>query len=128
STGLADGITAELRSGIEAASARISAHVATALVPFLRDGITRTAIASFVEELGDMIDTTEGLSVEIACPKEIIEPLRERLGEVMAARSAPPGSVRCVPGDAADIRVTLNETVIETRLADWLSRLEGVLR
>lgn len=128
STGLADGIVAELRTGIEAASARISAHVATALVPFLRDGITRTAIASFVEELGDMIDTTEGLSVEIECPKEIIEPLRERLGGVMAARGAPPGSVRCVPGDTADIRVTLNETVIETRLADWLSRLEGVLR
>lgn len=128
STGLADGIVGELRTGIEAASTRISAHVATALVPFLRDGITRTAIASFVEELGDMIDTTEGLSVEIACPKEIIEPLRERLGGVMAARGAPPGSVRCVPGDTADIRVTLNETVIETRLADWLSRLEGVLR
>jgi hypothetical protein len=128
SAALADTLAAELRAGIEAASVRLSSHVATALMPFLRDGLTRAAIESFVKELGDMIDTTAGLSVEVACPKEIIEPLRERLGEAMAARGAPPGSVRCISGDAADIRVTLNETVIETRLADWLSRLEGVLR
>ena len=97
-------------------------------MPFLRDGITQAAIASFVKELGSMLDTTEGLSVEVACPKDIVDLLRERLAEAMAARGAPPGSVRCVPGDTADIRVTLNETVIETRLAEWLSRLEGVLR
>ncbi|MFN3744309.1 MAG: hypothetical protein ACK4TL_06355 [Hyphomicrobiaceae bacterium] len=128
SAALADALAAELRAGIESARARLSSHVATVLVPFLRDGLTRAAIDSFVKELGNMIDTTEGLSVEVACPKEIIELLRERLGEAMAARGAPPGSVRCIPGDAADIRVTLNETVIETRLADWLARLEGVLR
>jgi hypothetical protein len=46
----------------------------------------------------------------------------------MVRRGAPAGSVRCVPGDTADIRVTLDETVIETRLSDWLSRLDGVLR
>jgi hypothetical protein len=108
SAALADSLALELRTSIEAASARLSSHVATALMPFLRDGITQAAIASFVKELGSMIDTTEGLTVEVACP--------------------PPGSVRCVPGDTADIRVTLNETVIETRLAEWLSRLEGVLR
>jgi hypothetical protein len=128
SAALADNLAAELRTAIEAASARLSAHVATALMPFLRDGITQAATTSFVKELGSMIDTTEGLSVEVACPKDIVDLLRERLAEAMAARGAPPGSVRCVPGDTADIRVTLNETVIETRLAEWLSRLEGVLR
>ncbi len=125
---LAETLVAELRAGIEAASGRLAANAATALVPFLRDGLTRAAIASFVKELGDMIDTTEGLMVEVVCPREFVDPLRERLAEAMARRGAPAGSVRCVPGDTGDIRVTLNETVIETRLADWLSRLEGVLR
>jgi hypothetical protein len=128
SAALADNLAAELRAGIEGVSARLSSHVATVLLPFLRDGITQAAITSFVQELGGMIDTTEGLSVEVACPKDIIDLVRERLAEAMAARGAPPGSVRCVPGDTADIRVTLNETVIETRLAEWLTRLEGVLR
>jgi hypothetical protein len=128
SAALADNLAAELRASIEAAGARLSSHVATALMPFLRDGITQAAITSFVNELGGMIDTTEGLSVEVACPKDIVDQVRERLAEAMAARGAPPGSVRCVPGDTADIRVILNETVIETRLAEWLSRLEGVLR
>lgn len=128
STVLADSLAAELRAGIDAAGARLSSHVATALLPFLRDGITQAAITSFVQELGGMIDTTEGLSVEVACPKDIVDLVRERLAEAMAARGAPPGSVRCVPGDTTDIRVTLNETVIETRLAEWLARLEGVLR
>lgn len=128
SAALADNLAAELRTGIEAASMRLSSHVATALLPFLRDGITQAAITSFVRELGGMIDTTEGFSVEVACPKDIVDLVRERLAEAMAARGAPPGSVRCVPGNTADIRVTLNETVIETRLAEWLTRLEGVLR
>ncbi len=128
SAALAENLATELRSSIEAAGARLSSHAATALMPFLREGITQAAIESFVKELGGMIDTTEGLSVEVACPKDIIDLVRERLAEAMAARGAPPGSVRCVPGDTADIRVTLNETVIETRLAEWLSRLEGVLR
>lgn len=128
SAALADSMAAELRAGVDAAGARLSSHVATVLMPFLRDGITQAAIASFVQELGGMIDTTEGLSVEVACPKDIVDQVRERLAEAMATRGAPPGSVRCVPGDTTDIRVTLNETVIETRLAEWLSRLEGVLR
>lgn len=128
STTLADTLAAELRAGIEAASARISTHAAAALVPFLRDGLTRAAIESFVKELGDIIDTTEGLVIEVSCPREIVDAVRERLGEAMARRGAPAGSVRCVPGDTPDIRVTLNETVIETRLSDWLARLEGVLR
>lgn len=128
STVLADSLAVELRAGIEAASARISSNVATALVPFLREGITRAAIASFVKELGDVLDTTDGMLVEVACPKEILEPLRDRLEEVMTARGAPPGSVRFVSGSATEIRVTLNDTVIETRLAEWLSRLDEVLR
>jgi hypothetical protein len=128
STVLADNLAAELRAGIDAASARISNNVAVALVPFLREGLTRAAIASFVKELGDVIETTAGMVVEVSCPKDILEPLRERLAEAMAARGAPAGSVRFVPGDMAEIRVTLNETVIETRLAEWLSRLDGVLR
>ncbi len=125
---LAETLTTELRAGIEAASARISANVAVALAPFLREGLTQAAIASFVKELGDMVDTTGGLAVEVACPRDIADALRERLAEAMVRRGAPAGSVRCVPGDTADIRVTLDETVIETRLSDWLSRLDGVLR
>lgn len=128
STALAESLAVELRTGIDAASARISAHVATALVPFLREGLTQAAITSFVKELGDMIDTTGSLAIEVACPRDIVDPLRERLAEAMAARGAPAGSIRCLPGDTTDIRVTLDDTVIETRLADWLSRLEGVLR
>lgn len=128
STALADSLAVELRAGIEAASARISSHVATALVPFLREGIARAAITDFVKELSDMIDTAEGLSIDVTCPEEIVEPLRERLAEAMAARGAPPGCVRCIPGKSTDISVTLNETVLQTRIADWLTRLEGVLR
>lgn len=128
SQGLVDGLLDELRAGLETARLTVSSHVATALVPMLREGLTRAAIASFVDELGGMITTAEGLAIEVACPRTLAEPLRQALGEAMAKRGAPPGSVRCIPGDGAEIRVTLNETVIETRLADWQSRLEGVLR
>jgi len=102
--------------------------VAIALVPILRVGVTKAAIESFVAELGDMVELTEGMTIDVACPRELIEPVRAALGEAMGKRGAPPGSVRCIPGDTAEVRVKFNETVIETRLAEWLSRLDGVLR
>ena len=106
----------------------ISTHVATALVPVLRTSVTKIAIASFVEELSDMVELTDGMTIDVACPRELVEPVREALGEAMGRRGAPAGSVRCLPGDVAEVRVKINDTVIETRLADWLSRLDGVLR
>jgi hypothetical protein len=128
SKALAEQLADEVRVGIERARLAMSTHVATALMPFLRAGVTEAAIASFVAELGDMVELTEGMSIEVACPRELVEPVREALGEAMGRRGAPPGSVRCIPGDIAEVRVKVNDTVIETRLAEWLSRLDGVLR
>lgn len=128
SAALADQLAGELRAGIDSARLTISDHVATALLPFLRAGIKREAIESFVAELGDMVEMADGMSVDVACPRELIEPLREALGDAMAKRGARPGSVRCIPGDTSEIRVKLDNTVIETRLADWLTRLDGVLK
>jgi hypothetical protein len=128
SKALAEQLVDEVRVGIERARLAISTHAATALMPFLRAGVTQAAIASFVAELGDMVEFTEGMTIDVACPRELVEPVREALGEAMGRRGAPPGSVRCIPGDTAEVRIKVNDTVIETRLADWLSRLDGVLR
>jgi hypothetical protein len=125
---LAEQLADEVRVGIERARLAISTHAATALMPFLRAGVTEAAIASFVAELGDMVEFTEGVAIEVACPRELVEPVREALGDAMGRRGAPPGSIRCTAGDTAEVRVKVNDTVIETRLADWLSRLDGVLR
>ena len=128
SKALAEQLADEMRSGIDRARTTISTHVAAALVPFMRAGVTQAAVGSFVAELSDMVELTEGMAIDVTCPRELAEPLREALGEAMAKRGAPPGSVRCIPGDVAEIRVKINDTVIETRLAEWLSRLDGVLR
>jgi hypothetical protein len=125
---LAERLAGELRTGIDAARSAISTHAATALVPILRASLTQAAIASFTSELGDMVELTEAMTIDVQCPRELLEPVREALGEAMGKRGAPPGSVRCVPGDTAEVRVKINDTVIETRLAGWLSRLDGVLR
>lgn len=128
SAGLAERLAGELRAGIDGARLAISSHVATALMPFLRAGVTKAAIESFVAELSNMVEMADGMAVEVTCPSELIEPLRAALGEAMAKRGAPPGSVRCISGEASEIRVALGNTVLETRLAEWLSRLDGVLR
>jgi hypothetical protein len=127
SVALADRLAGELRAGIDKARITISDQVATALLPFLRAGLTRASIESFVAELGELVEMPDGMSFDVACPRDLIEPLREALGDAMAKRGAPPGSVRCIPGDTSEIRVTIDNRVIETRLADWLARLDGVL-
>jgi hypothetical protein len=124
---LAESLADEFRAGLEAARLSISSHVATALMPLLRNGLTHSAIHAFVAELDSMIESAEGMTVEVVCPRALMEPVRAALGEAMARRGAPPGTVRCMLGDNAEVRVAINDTVLETRLADWLSRLEGVL-
>ncbi len=124
---LAEGLADELRVGLDAARLSISTHVATALIPLLRSGLTQSAIQVFVAELDAMIENAEGVIVEVVCPRVLMEPVRAALGEAMARRGAAPGTVRCIAGDSAEVRVAINNTVLETRLADWMSRIEGVL-
>lgn len=124
---LAESLADEFRAGLEAARLSISGHVATILMPLLRNGLTQSAIQTFVAELDSMIESAEGVTVEVVCPRALMEPVRAALGEAMARRGAPPGTVRCILGESAEVRVAINDTVLETRLADWLSRLEGVL-
>jgi hypothetical protein len=128
SKALADQLTEEIRAGIERARSTISTRLATALVPLLRASLTHAAIESFVAELGDLVDLTDGAVIEVACPRELVEPVRAAIGEAMSQRGLAPGSVRCIPEDRDELRVAVRDSIVETRLAEWLSRLDGVLR
>lgn len=124
---LAERLVEEVRAGIERARADISTRVAASLVPFLRDSVTRAAMESFVAEVGGLVDLTGGLEIQVSCPREFLEPVRSALENVMAERGVP-GRLRCVAGDTAELRASIDDSVVETRLADWLSTLDGVLR
>lgn len=100
---------AELREQLGVAAAR-------ALRPFLVERLVDRSI----DDLAACIDRlmTDGATppLEISGPADLIDRLAEKLGSLAAA-------IVFRPGDHADIVVTAGETLIETRLREWVARL-----
>ena len=95
---------------------RLGVAAARALRPFLVERLVDRSIvdlASCIERI-----MTDGISppLEVTGPADLLDRLAEKLGGHAAA-------ISFHPGDQADIAVTAGETLIETRLQEWVARL-----
>ncbi|MCM5552068.1 hypothetical protein [Pleomorphomonas sp. NRK KF1] len=95
---------------------RLGVAAARALRPFLVERLVDRSVvdlASCIERI-----MTDGTSppLEITGPADLLDRLAEKLGGHAAA-------ISFHPGDQADIAVTAGETLIETRLQEWVARL-----
>lgn len=114
--GQSDRIAAAMDERFAALNKQLGIAAARALRPFLVEHLIErsvTDLATCVERL-----TTDGTApvFEIAGPADLLERLAEKLGEHAAA-------VSFRPDDCTDIVVTAGETLIETRLREWVARL-----
>lgn len=114
--GQSDRIAAAMDERFAALNKQLGIAAARALRPFLVEHLIErsvTDLATCVERL-----TTDGTApvFEIAGPADLLERLAEKLGEHAAA-------VSFRPDDRTDIVVTAGETLIETRLREWVARL-----
>ncbi len=111
-----DRIAAAMEERFAALNKQLGIAAARALRPFLFEQLIErsvTDLAACVERL-----TTDGTApvFEITGPADLLERLAEKLGEHAAA-------VSFRPDDRTDIVVTAGETLIETRLREWVARL-----
>jgi hypothetical protein len=97
---------------------RFSEQVARILKPVLRAEAARRAVAGMMEAFDGLLSKGEFIRVEVSGPEDLLEQMRAHLaGKVAnAIFHASPG---------CDLRITADETVLETRIGAWALAIDG---
>lgn len=111
---------AQLAEGVEAVEAAIAESTARILKPFLTEQIHRQAIADLWEALEVILKQEQGLTIEVSGPEDILQLLHEKL----SSRNA---TAVFTPGERVEVRVRVGQTILETQLGAWLSKLEEIM-
>jgi hypothetical protein len=95
---------------------RLAETTARILRPFLEAKIREAAIAELVTTIGAILARDKAAQVEITGRDDLLDVVRTRLaGKVQATYAS---------SEAADIRVTIDQTVLETRLGAWMAAID----
>jgi hypothetical protein len=110
-----------LAAGLKDIEKQIAAVTARVLQPFLAAELRNRAIADLAENLNVLLAQGGAASVAVFGAPDLLEALRIRLGGDGAG-------ISYHPGQTGDVRVTVGQTVLETRLGDWVAKIEEALR
>jgi hypothetical protein len=112
----ADRLAAAHRAALENFETRCAQAVASILRPFLTGMAIARVTESLVTNLEVLFASRTKSLFEISGPADLLDALREKF----AGRDA---SIAWRPEDAIDVRVRVDDTIIETQLGDWMKAL-----
>ncbi|WP_162501608.1 hypothetical protein, partial [Methylobacterium crusticola] len=113
---LAAGFAAALRS----LEADLAARLARLLVPVLADALRARALAELAAALSRLLADPRHAAIRVSGPEDLLGALAARLGPQGAA-------VAFTPAEAPEVRVSADDTVVETQLAAWTGRLAAAV-
>lgn len=96
---------ASLKSEIEETVARI-------LRPLVERTLVEDALSKFAIEIGKLLSDDDAIKLKISGPSDLVSQLSD-----LIPQNVP---VTIIGGDAPEVTVLANKTVIETRLKEWL--------
>ncbi len=100
----------------------IASSVARILQPFLADAVRDKAVAALVEQISALTSSSPVPVFRISGPADLLELVRAQLD---AARRT---GIDYQVTDAVEVRVVVDQTVIETRVSAWMERLKEARR
>lgn len=110
----------DLEASLVEVEGRIAEVVARVLEPFLVEAQRRRAVHELIEAISTLTQRQQGLDLSISGPEDLLVALGERLnGRVKLNLSVT---------DTPDVRVSADDTVIETRLGGWIASLSEATR
>ncbi|MFM9938884.1 MAG: hypothetical protein ACKVP7_05245 [Hyphomicrobiaceae bacterium] len=127
SEAVAHTLTAELDRQLAHMHATIEDQVLAVLSPVLRHLLTDAAIRELTAALRHLARDGEALTIELTGPEDLIQRVWRRYCELEPSQ---PGGmapvVRFQPSESPQIRANVNGTLIESRLAEWITRISEV--
>lgn len=109
------------RAAIESFETRCAQAVADILRPFLAQEAIARVTGALVDTLETLLAGRPQSLFEISGPPDLLEALREKF-------SASGAHVALKPNESIDVRVRVEDTVIETQLEPWLKALGALPR
>ena len=106
----------QVGEGLAEIEARIGQQAGAVLLRFLDHAVRERAVGELVEAVSALIAGGGATRIRIAGPAALTE-------RVAAAVQATGVTVEQTASDAADIAVTIDETVVESNIAAWMERL-----
>lgn len=106
-------------AAIESFETRCAQAVAAILRPFLTASAIGRVTDSLVANIEVLFASRTRSLFEISGPADLLDALREKFAERDAA-------IAWKPEDVIDVRVRVDDTIIETQLGDWMKALGGL--
>lgn len=129
SDALVDRLVSELHRQIDAVHLSVSGQLAAALLPVMRHVLAEATVRELAGNLAGLLDETDTLTIELRGPQELIDRVTRRLDDMETpaiGREDP--RLKCVVEETIELRVIINDTVIETRLMHWIERLAAAVK
>jgi hypothetical protein len=99
---------------------RLAETTARVLQPFLETEIRRAAVTELVAAIESILAHGKAAQVEITGPDDLLDVVRARLPDKAPATFT--------SSQTGDIRVAIDQTVLETRLGAWTAAIEEAVR
>lgn len=116
-SGAGEQLASSLQAAVGELEARIVETAARILKPFLSARLHAQAVAELQTSLEVLVSADPEVAFRICGPGDVLDAIRERLeGKAV--------SVTYEPNDECDVRIVAGPTTVETRLEDWMARLE----
>jgi hypothetical protein len=107
--------------GLEDLEARLANTTAHILKPFLATEMRRRAIADLAESLTALRTQERTAVISVSGSVDLLDALRARLEGKLE-------NVTYRQNDSCDLRVTVGQTVLETRVGAWMARTEETMK
>ncbi len=117
----AEKLAEQLSKGLLDLENRIADTAAELLKPFLIAAAHRRAIDDLMDAIATVLTKDQGLALEIAGPEDLLQLLRERMSGKNIA-------LLFTPNDSPEVSVRARQTVLETQLGAWVTKVEEALR
>lgn len=116
----ADVLAGKLAEGLSALETRLGAQVARVLGRFLESAVRDRAIGELSDTVQALVAAAGAAHLRIVGPEALVV----RFNQAIAGLKIPADIV--IDPTAADMTVTLDDTIVETRIAAWMDRVGEV--
>ncbi|MEP2705363.1 MAG: hypothetical protein ABJQ71_02965 [Roseibium sp.] len=110
-------VSAAIEGCLDVMEQRISYSMSKLLTPFLKEKVVDQLVAAFAGNLKDLAEDLDGKLIRLRGPETLIAQVLEQL-PTMRSR------IDVQPADQVELEALLDETTIETRLAQWTGQLD----
>jgi flagellar biosynthesis/type III secretory pathway protein FliH len=110
-------VTASVDAGIERMQFALADSVARALRPLMKRVATADAIDELIAKLRECLPKKSQMSIRVQGPPELSS-------AVAAALQSGDWNLELVASDEIDVRVEFVQSIVETRIGDWLAAIE----